>query len=479
MTWEEEGIKRLKESLYPIPSEKNGIDWKSSLSDDSDRLAKHISAFANNNGGGFFAFGLNNDASFHPLSKDDVENIVKKLSNIADNRLAFPIQIQHSVIELNKHSILLVYIPEQTRKPVHLRGKDMYASYWRSGGTTRLMDRKKAELLAAESEGISFEMQIAKSGLTKKDVLSLIFYERIYLLLDKEVPQNEDVILSKLSELEVCVEVDKSWSITNLGAILFARDIKQFPTLVPKSIVVRKYSGNNNRNAIIEQYSTYGYAVGFHGLIDFIMANTSTEKIDVVRENIPSYPKIAIRELVANALVHQDFSITGIQLSIEIFANKISITNAGESLNDVNRLIDLPPHSRNEKLAQTMHLLNLCERRGSGIDRAVEGIESMFLPAVKISKGEEFTRAIIYARKPFSEMTKQEKIDACYQHACLMYEDDVHIDNKSVRSRFNLDKNQSSVISRVIADTVEAGLIKPSEEGNTSKKFATYIPYYG
>ena len=60
-----------------------------------------------------------------------------------------------------------------------------------------------------------------------------------------------------------------------------------------------------------------------------------------------------------------------------------------------------------------------------------------------------------------------------------MYEDDVHIDNKSVRSRFNLDKNQSSVISRVIADTVEAGLIKPSEEGNTSKKFATYIPYYG
>lgn len=479
MNWKEEGIRRLNESLRPVPTEMNGIDWKSSLSDNSERLAKHISAFANYRGGGYLVFGINDDVTFNPLSKGDIEDIIKKLSNIADNRLVCPIQIEHSVIDYEGHNLLLVYIPEQVQKPIHLRGKDIYASYWRTGGTTRLMDRRKAELLVAESNGVSFEQQIAKSGLTEEEVLSLIFFERIYGLLEKDVPNNKAAILSKLLDLGACLYDGDSWSITNMGAILFARNIKEFPPLIPKSIVVRKYSGNNNRNAIFEQFSTYGYAVGFHGLVDFIMANTSVEKIDVVREVVPSYPRVAIRELVANALVHQDFTITGIPLAIDIYANKISITNAGESLNDVNRLIDLPPHSRNEKLAQTMHLLNLCERRGSGIDRAVEGVERMFLPAVKVTKGEEYTKAVMYSRKPFSEMTKREKIDACYQHACLMYEEDVHIDNKSVRNRFNLGKNQTPVVSRIIADTVEAGLIKPSEEGSTSKKFATYIPYYG
>jgi hypothetical protein len=81
-------------------------------------------------------------------------------------------------------------------------------------------------------------------------------------------------------------------------------------------------------------------------------------------------------------------------------------------------------------------------------------------------------------QKDLSEMTKQEKIDACYQHACLIYEDSKSINNQSVRERFGIDKNQSSVASRIIADTLEAKKIKISDENITSKKYATYIPYY-
>ena len=42
-----------------------------------------------------------------------------------------------------------------------------------------------------------------------------------------------------------------------------------------------------------------------------------------------------------------------------------------------------------------------------------------------------------------------------------------------------MEKNKSSIASRIIADTLEAGLIKIADESITSKKFATYIPYYG
>lgn len=269
------------------------------------------------------------------------------------------------------------------------------------------------------------------------------------------------------------------WSVTNLGAILFANHASDYTELEKRTVIVRKYVGTNNRNLLFEQIGGLGYAVGFDNLIDFIMKNTSSENIEVIREAIPTYPRVAIREFVANALVHQDFAVTGMPITIEIFSNRLVITNPGAPLNDVNRLIDLPPYSRNESLAQSLYLLGICERRGSGIDRAVEAIEKMFLPAAKISKGENFTRVFLYPKKDIKDMTKREKIDACYQHACLMYEDNQSINNQSVRERFKLEKNKSSIASRIIADTLEAGLIKIADESITSKKFATYIPYYG
>lgn len=478
MEWIEQAKTLLDRSLKPVPNELNGLDWKSGVSPKSERLAQHISAFCNNNGGGFFAFGINNDGSCFSLDKNQVDDIVQKVGNIARNNLERSIQIEHAVVDYNGYSILFIYIPEQDDKPIHLRGGDVYDSYWRSGGTTSKMPRQQVRAMIAKSKGISFEEDIALSCVSDEIVLQLLNYKRFYELIEKTVPSTTAGILSTLEHYGACKQEDGKWSITNLGAILFARNIDDFPTLASKSVIVRKYTGTNNRNLQMEQIGKLGYAIGFEGLIDFIVRNTSTENIDVMREAVPTYPKIAIREFVANALVHQDFNVSGIQLTIEIFANRITITNAGASLNDVNRLINLPPNSRNEKLAQALLLVNICERRGSGVDRAVEGIEKMFLPAVKIERGEQFTRVTMYPRKDISEMSKAEKIDICYQHACLLYEDGKAINNQSIRERFNLNRNQSAMASRIITDTLEAGLIKPVDE-MMGRKFATYVPYYG
>ena len=147
-------------------------------------------------------------------------------------------------------------------------------------------------------------------------------------------------------------------------------------------------------------------------------------------------------------------------------------------MNDINRLIDLPPQSRNEQLAQTMYLLGICEKRGSGIDRAIAAIEHIFLPAPKFTKGQQHTKIFLYPQKKFKDMKKDEKISACYLHACLKHEDGASINNQSVRERFELTKNDSSIASRIIADTVEAGLIKPTDTETKAKKFMTYLPYY-
>lgn len=56
MEWKEKALKTLQDSLIPVPAELNELDWKSGLSCKTERLAQHISAFANQKGGGVFAF---------------------------------------------------------------------------------------------------------------------------------------------------------------------------------------------------------------------------------------------------------------------------------------------------------------------------------------------------------------------------------------------------------------------------------------
>lgn len=478
MHWTEKAIQLLKDSLEPVPCELNEIDWKSGLSGKTDRLAQHISAFANHLYGGILVYGVNDDGSLFSMGKEQIDEIVKRLGNIAHNNLSSHIQIEHSVQCYEGHNLLFVYIPEEREKPVHLRGKDIYASYYRSGGQTLKMSSKQVQALIAKSRGISFEESPAFDDLTQNQVLELLDYQALYSLLDKNVPNSTDTITSLFKEMGYCTEMDGRWVITNLGAILFARSLKRFPSLSGREIVVRKYEGQNNRQLQFEHHGSLGYAAGFEELIDFIMRNTGKEVIDVARSIEPIYPNVAIREFVANALIHQDFAIDGSPITIEIFSNRLVITNPGAPLNNIARLIDLPPRSRNEKLAQSMLLLGLCERRGSGVDRAIEAIEKMFLPPVKFQSLEDYTRVSLFPQKPLAGMTKREKIMACYQHACLMFEDNIAINNQSIRERFGLNKNQSAAASRIIADTMAEKLIKPADEDSISKKFSTYVPYY-
>src|SRR5476651_2367404 len=97
------------------------------------------------------------------------------------------------------------------------------------------------------------------------------------------------------------------------------------------------------------------------------------------------YPEIAIRELVANALIHQDFEETGTSPMIEIYEDRIEISNPGKALIDTLRFLDYSPQSRNEMLASFMRRLKICEERGSGVDKVAFQTELYQLPAPKFT----------------------------------------------------------------------------------------------
>ena len=196
-----------------------------------------------------------------------------------------------------------------------------------------------------------------------------------------------------------------------------------------------------------------------------------------LRKEIPMYPPIAIREFVANALIHQDFYLGGSSPMIEIFGNRMEISNPGKPLIDIFRFIDHTPISRNEKLASLMRRMNICEERGCGVDRAITQCELYQLPAPDFQKDDLFTKVIMYAPMTLRQMDKKDKRRACYQHCCLQYLSGQKMTNESFRGRLNISNENYSMASRIIADTISVGYIKP-DEAASSKKYAKYVPFW-
>ena len=264
-----------------------------------------------------------------------------------------------------------------------------------------------------------------------------------------------------------------------MGAILFARDLKKFSSIVRKSVRVITYNGNGRLETIEEVDGKKGYAVGFEGLLRYIMSKIPYNEIikDTIREEVPIFPKRSIREIVANAMIHQDFSLEGLSLKIELFSDRVEITNPGLPQIDLRRFVD-GCISRNENIAGLMRQLGICEERGSGFDRVIFESELYQLPPPEISTNQCSTTVTLYAPNPFERMTKSDRIRACYLHCCLRHVMKEKTNNLSLRKRFKLTSRQLSIVSTIIKDTIAAGLIKVNEENKNSTKHRTYSPFW-
>ena len=271
-----------------------------------------------------------------------------------------------------------------------------------------------------------------------------------------------------------------TYDVTNLGAILFARDLNTFDKLKRKKVRIIFYRGDNRASTLSEIEGRKGYAGGFQGLIEYIMAKLpkSEEIRKALRISMPLFPELAVRELVANAIIHQDFDATGTGPMIEIFSDRIEFTNPGVPLIDVKRFLDLPPRSRNEKLAHLMRRLNICEERGSGVDKVLLEAETYQLPAPDFEVAGDHTKAILFAPRAFSQMTKTERIRACYQHAGLQWVSNKQMTNPTLRKRFGFSDKNKAMASRVISETLAVNLIRPYDPSSTSRRHARYVPFW-
>jgi predicted HTH transcriptional regulator len=269
------------------------------------------------------------------------------------------------------------------------------------------------------------------------------------------------------------------WDVTNLGAILFAKKLDAFPTVRRKAVRVIQYKGAGRTEPLREQEEVRGYAAGFEGLIGMINGLLPVNEVieQALRKTVPMFPELAVRELVANALIHQDFFVTGAGPMIEIFDGRIEITNPGEPLVDTQRFVDTPPKSRNEAIASLMRRFRICEERGSGIDKVVGQVELFQLPAPIFEAPDGFTRVVLFAHKDLLAMDKADRLRACYLHACLKYVTRGFLTNASLRERLGVEEKNKATVSRYIREAVEARLIRPFDD-EAARRLMKYVPFW-
>lgn len=481
----DEYIISLISELLKQPNETEWLEFKHN-NYDKEMIGEYISALSNSAAlhsktNAYMIWGVDDDTheilgtTFNPTTttkgNEALENWILRL-------LTPKIEFKFYEIKLLDKDLVLLEIAPAYRNPVMFQGIE-YIRLNSHKKKLKELPEKERELWRV-FDRVPFEKQIAVDNIGETEVLSYLEYTKYFELLKLPLPESRNTILETLlSDALIQKNENAKYSITNLGAILFAKDLKKFNNLRRKAIRVVQYKDNTKFETIKEIEGSKGYAVGFEGLIEYINNILPSNEVikQAFRENIRMYPELSIREIVANAIIHQDFFQSGSSVMIEIFSNRFEVTNPGSPLVDTQRFLDSPPKSRNESLASFMRRIGVCEERGSGIDKIVLQSEVFQLPAPIFETRDEHTIAILFAHKELKDMDKQDKVRACYQHASLRYIQREYMTNTSLRERFGIDAKNISMVSKIIKDTLDEEQIFIYDEsvGTRARK---YIPWW-
>jgi ATP-dependent DNA helicase RecG len=473
----------LLQRLLVLPKENEYLEFKEN-NYNPEEIGKRISALANGAAlvgqqFGYLIFGIE-DASHQVIGtkfKPSLEKIGNQelelwLSIMLSPRIDFRI----FEFEYQNKNIALFHIPAANGQPILFQN----SAYIRVGSITKLLrDFPEKERKLWQKPSSEYELEFALQNISVGEVIALLDTQSIFdLLLKIPYPTSQEGVIEKLIEEKLIVRSNGHYHISYLGALLFAKDLRKFD-LERKAPRVIKYKGKGKLLTEKDQISHLGYGSGFRSLLNYISGLLPSNEVIglAIRQDIQMYPPLAIRELIANAIIHQDFREKGTYLTIEIYDDRVEISNPGVPVIEPIRFID-GYNARNTLLANAMRRMGFCEEKGSGVDKIIDQCEVFQLPAPDFRVKLEQTIAVLFAHQDLNKMNKGDKIRACYQHCCLMYVTNQTMTNQTLRIRLKVEEQNAALTTRVIKDTVNEGLIKVGDPNSKSRKFINYVPYW-
>ncbi|MBS7350166.1 MAG: putative DNA binding domain-containing protein [Comamonas sp.] len=451
-------------------SETQNLEFKEARNQyDTRKLCRYCVAIANE-GGGHLVMGVADKPPRAVVGSEafpDTQDIAEKLFQW----LGFRVDVE--VVAHPDGRVVVFIIPGRPRGTAyHYDG----AYLMRSGEELVPMSEDQLRRIFAEGQPDWLEFSALKDA-SAQDVVQLLDTQTFFDLLHLPYPTSQAGVLARLLDERLIERSASGFHILNIGAILLAKSLRSFPDLSRKAARVIVYAGESKMQTLSDVTGEKGYAVGFTGLVQYVMDKLPQNQVieGALRKEIKLVPKVVIRELLANALIHQDFQMGGASPTVEVLSNRVEISNPGEPIVPVERFID-GYQSRNEQLADLMRRFGICEEKSSGIDRVIEAAELMQLPAPEFLTGHKRTIVVIHGSRSFRDMNGGDRVRACYQHCVLQYVLRRQMTNQSLRERFGLSESSSNTVSQIITATIEQGLVKNDPNAPDSRRYARYIP---
>jgi len=482
-----EYLQSLVRELSKLSSETEWVEFKCN-NKDPGRIAEYISGLSNaaalaEKPKAYLVWGVEDatheivgtDFEYRKMKKgnEELEAWLVRMINPKINFKFYEVAMDDDI------TVVLLEIPSAETEPT----KFASTAYIRIGTNLKpLVGYKEKEMeLWRLFDTTPYELRIAASNMIEDDTVMLLDYSKYYDKLETPIPRNREKVLDDLTnEKFIKKNSAGNWDITNFGALMIAKDLKKFDQLIRRTVRVIWYKNSNRLEAVRENEFVGGYSFSHEEIVQYIMTIIPQEEVIIgsKRRSVVSFPEIAIRELIANIMIHQSLKQRGTNPMIEVFSDRIEFSNAGAPLVAIDRIVDTVPVSRNENIAGFMHKCGICEERGSGYDKIVAATSqnAMLAPRVE-NQNNQFTKVVLFAKMPFEITTKEDRVRTCYMQACLAYVNFSAIANADIRNLFGLSDKERHKSSRIIMDTIKAGLIKPIDE-TTAPRYMKYVPHW-
>jgi ATP-dependent DNA helicase RecG len=460
------------DALLLIRSENEHLEFKAAENRyDFEELVDYCVALANE-GGGRMILGVTDKVPRRVVGTRAFDVPERTVAGLHD-RLHLKVTCEEVTHQAGR--VLVFHVPGRpVGQPIHYKGKYLM----RAGEELVPMSPDQLRAIFAEGQ----PDWLSQAALTDGDddkVVQLLDTQSYFDLLRLPYPANRAAVLERFEKEKLILRQGAGWTITNLGALLFAKKLEEFDRLARKAPRVIVYEGKNKLKTKSDKSVTKGYVVGFQGLVEFINGLVPSNEVieQSLRRVVKMFPEIAVRELVANGLIHQDFTETGTSVMIELYEDRMEISNPGKPFLSPDRFID-EYKSRNERMADLMRRLGICEEKGSGVDKVIQAVEAYQLPGPDFRVGERRTSVVLFAHLDIEEMDRNDRIRACYQHCCLRYVMNEQMTNQSLRERFKLADDKAATVSQIIAATMKAGKIKLTDPAQRSPRYRSYVPFW-
>ena len=364
--------------------ESSGVEFKR---DDvhPQSLAKEIASLANLEGG-CILLGVEKDGTVTGLTRPDIEEWVM---NICSNNIQ-PAIIPYFEVVLceGDKKIGVITIPEDSPdKPYKALRGSQWVTFVRIGSTSREASREQEQRLYQASGVLRYDIKPAPgSSLKDMDMNRLINYFRD--IRGQDCPEQEEIEQweTLLINTEIMVESRDKAIPTVGGILLFGKNPNRY--LPQAGISAVAYPGAEKDYEAVERKTIRGPIVarlaGEEDIVDtglveraieFVRRNTRSKSYLVQGRRIdkPDYPEEVIRETIVNAIAHRDYTISGTDIELSIYRDRLEVISPGRLPNTVTieRMKAGCRVSRNELIKEVLRDYHYVEATGLGVPRKI------------------------------------------------------------------------------------------------------------